>query len=70
MIDYCKKCGRALTHDEIGLYKKLCGKLSESYCCLTCLSEHFQVTEELLQEKIKQLKAIGCGLFTHVQEEE
>ncbi len=63
MTEYCKKCGRKLTTDEIGLHKKLCGKMSEQFCCITCLSEHFQVSEELLREKIEQFRAMGCSLF-------
>lgn len=53
MTKYCKKCERELTADEVGLHKKLCGKLSESHCCITCLSKHFEVSEQLLVEKIE-----------------
>ncbi len=63
MTEYCKKCGRKLNNDEIGLHKKLCGRLSESFCCITCLAEHFQVSEKVLREKIEQLRSMGCSLF-------
>ena len=63
MSEYCKNCGRRLTFDEIGLHKKLCGKGSTSFLCITCLSEHFKVSEAMLYEKIEQLRAMGCGLF-------
>lgn len=63
MTEYCKNCGRKLTNDEIGLHKKLCGKMSESFLCITCLSEYFDVTEELLREKIEHFREMGCTLF-------
>lgn len=63
MTEYCKKCGRELSADEIGLHKKLCGKMSESFCCIKCLSEHFEVSEEFLKVKIEQYRAMGCSLF-------
>lgn len=63
MTEYCKKCGRELSQDEIGLHKKLCGKMSTSFCCVGCLSIHFGVSQELLREKIEQFRAMGCSLF-------
>ncbi|MBP3359979.1 MAG: hypothetical protein J6N52_03930 [Clostridia bacterium] len=63
MTEHCKQCGAALSADEIGLHKKLCGKMSESFCCIDCLAKHFEVTRELLEEKIEQFRAMGCSLF-------
>ena len=65
MTGYCKNCGRELTNDEIGLHKKLCGKASESFLCITCLSVYFDVTEDLLRDKIKQFRDMGCSLFVN-----
>ena len=63
MTEYCKNCGRELTNDEIGLHKRLCGKMCKSFLCITCLSEYFDVTEELLREKIEHFRKMGCTLF-------
>lgn len=59
----CYACGKELTHDEIGLHKKLMGRGSEQFMCITCLSNEFKVSEELLREKIKDFKEMGCTLF-------
>ncbi len=64
MMEYCKRCGREISADEIGLHKKLCGRGSQSFCCISCLSEHFKVSEEMLEEKIEQFREMGCSLFT------
>ena len=64
-MEFCKKCGAIVSLDEIGLHKKLCGKMSESFCCINCLAEHFEVSRELLREKIEQFREMGCSLFVH-----
>ena len=62
-MDYCKKCGAELTKDEIGLYKKLCGKMLTEFKCINCTAEYFEVSPELLREKIEHYRSIGCTLF-------
>lgn len=62
-MPHCTNCGRSLTKDEIGLYKKLVHRGAETYLCRTCLAVYFGVSEDLLQEKIRQFKADGCTLF-------
>ncbi len=59
----CCKCGATVDKTEIGLTKKLLGKASEKFLCLNCLSEHFNVSKELLLEKAEQFKQSGCSLF-------
>lgn len=59
----CKKCGRALTRDEIGATKKLIGRGSKVYFCLDCLAEAFDVSREDIEEKIRYFKEMGCTLF-------
>ena len=53
--EYCKKCGRALSSDEI--------RGTTTYYCIHCLSEAFEVKQEDIQEKIQYYKEIGCTLF-------
>lgn len=59
----CRKCGRTLTADEIGLYKKMVHRGATSFLCISCLSAHFGCSEELLRQKIVQFKRMGCMLF-------
>ena len=59
----CKKCGRKLSRDEIGLHKKLFNRAADSYYCISCSAEYFGVTANLLEEKISQFKEMGCTLF-------
>lgn len=61
--EYCRICGRELVPDEIGATKKLINRGAEEFLCLTCLSRHFEVNEELILEKIEQFKKDGCLLF-------
>ena len=59
----CKKCGREVTHNEIGLTKKLINRGSTEFMCIKCLAEFCECTPELLYKKIEQFKASGCTLF-------
>lgn len=61
----CYVCNKfPLDKNEIGLVKKLIGKKSEKYYCLSCLAESLEVTEEELMEKIEEFKEEGCTLFS------
>ena len=62
-IEYCKKCGRHLTHNEIGLHKKLFNRGADSFYCIDCCAEYFEVSKELVEKKIVQFKEMGCTLF-------
>lgn len=59
----CKKCMRILTHDEIALYKRMVNRGASEFLCLTCFSEYFGASEEVLKEKIEMFKEAGCSLF-------
>lgn len=61
----CKDCGRNLTNDEIGLYKRVINRGAGEYSCITCLSRFFGCSEEILQKKITHFKEMGCALFAH-----
>ncbi len=60
----CIKCGRELTNDEVGLFKKLVNRGAQKFMCISCMSEYFEVSEEALRKKIKQYKEMGCTLFS------
>ncbi len=63
-MDKCKTCGRELTRDEIGLYKKLFNRAAVEYSCIDCTAEYLGVTTELLRKKIEDFKKWGCTLFS------
>jgi len=62
-METCIQCGAPLTSDEVGLTKKLINRGATSFLCIHCLAKEFGVSEELLQEKIMQFRAMGCTLF-------
>lgn len=57
------KCGKNITFDETALHKKLICKTAEEFMCIGCCAQYFDVTEEMLREKIKYFKETGCTLF-------
>ena len=59
----CKKCGKELSGNDIGLTKKLINRGSNEFLCIDCIAEKFDCTKELLEEKIRQFKESGCTLF-------
>ena len=59
----CKKCGKELSGNDIGLTKKLINRGSTEFLCTDCIAEKFDCTKELLEEKIRQFKESGCTLF-------
>lgn len=66
MIDlytYCIQCGKRLTNDEIGLYKKMVNRGATDFLCIDCLSAHFGITVEKALEIIEQYRRNGCTLF-------
>lgn len=59
----CYQCGSVLSYNEIGLHKKLLGRASVQFLCITCIGKEFRVSEELLRQKIEDFKQMGCLLF-------
>jgi hypothetical protein len=60
----CYVCGKKnLSKNEIGLTKKLIGKKSKNFYCLSCLAEQLEVTQEELLDKVEEFKSEGCKLF-------
>ena len=62
-MDYCMKCGRKLTFNEIGAHKRFINRGSTEFMCLSCLSKELNISEEILLEKIEFLRKRGCLLF-------
>ena len=56
-------CGKELTKTDIGLSKKLINRGTTTYFCLDCLSQKFNCSKKLLQEKAEHFKKQGCTLF-------
>ena len=63
MVD-CYICGKKnISKNEIRIKKKLMGKSSKNFYCISCLAEQLEVTTEELQDKIEEFKNEGCKLF-------
>ena len=59
----CRICSAPLTHDEIGLTKKLINRGTTEFLCYHCMARHFQVTVEVLMAKVEEFREMGCTLF-------
>lgn len=63
MNESCMKCGAALTHDDMGIYRKLISRGSTEFMCKKCLAEKLGVTVQRLDELIEYYRSTGCMLF-------
>ena len=61
--NFCKKCGKELTHNEIGLHKKLVNRGSKEFLCIECLGDYYGISVEALYKQIDVFKEQGCTLF-------
>ncbi len=59
----CMECGRHLTPDEIGLYKKMVNRGAKRFLCIDCLAAYFGTTVAAMEERIAHFRATGCSLF-------
>ncbi len=62
----CKKCSKELHKDETAIYKRLINRAAtaDELLCKNCLAEHLGVTADVIDDKIKHFRDIGCTLFT------
>ena len=59
----CVRCGNILEKDDVAMTRKMINRGAEAFFCIPCLAARFELTEEILREKIKEFKAMGCTLF-------
>ena len=59
----CARCGAVLQKDDIALTRKMINRGADRFLCVSCLADHFELTEAVLREKIREFKAMGCTLF-------
>ena len=59
----CVRCGALLMKDDVAMTRKMINRGTETFYCLSCLADHFELTEDILREKIKEFRAMGCTLF-------
>lgn len=57
------KCGRGLTFNEIGAYRKFVSRSGSEFLCKSCLAAKLDVTVEEIDDKIEQFRMQGCSLF-------
>lgn len=57
------QCGKTLTYNEVGAYKKFINRGSSQFLCKVCLAAKLDVTVEDIDRKIEQFKLQGCTLF-------
>ena len=63
MDNGCMQCGKALTYNEVGAYKKFVNRGSTRFLCKACLAAKLDITVEDIDRKIEQFKLQGCTLF-------
>ena len=59
----CIRCGAVLGKDDVALTRKMVNRGADKFYCISCLADHFELTEEILREKIREFRAMGCALF-------
>ena len=60
----CCRCGKIVTPDEVAITKKLINRGATAYFCVPCLAAYFEVTPEVIEERIAYFRAVGCTLFS------
>ena len=63
MTSGCMECGKPLSFNEIGAYKKFVNRGSTRFLCKTRLAQKLNVTTEEIDRKIEQFRMQGCTLF-------
>ncbi len=61
--EFCTECGKELTTDDVGLYRKLVSRGARTFLCVGCLAKQYGISVEKLEERIKAYKESGCTLF-------
>ncbi len=61
--EYCRRCGKGVSSDEIAMTKKLINRGTKTSYCIDCLADMFEVKREEIEQKIVYYKRMGCTLF-------
>ena len=64
----CVSCGKRLSGDELGLYRKLISRSGDQYLCMDCIARDLGCSRTLLEKKVLQFKKLGCALFPPLEE--
>ena len=59
----CTQCQKALSNDEVAIYRRLIYRDAEEYMCKECLAKYLGVLTEVIDARIVYFKKIGCTLF-------
>lgn len=59
----CRRCGKELNMDDVGLSRKMIHRAIIQCFCVKCLADHFELPAEKLYEQIERYRAAGCSLF-------
>ena len=62
-MSVCIKCGKALTYNEIGAFRKFVNRGAKESLCRECLAERLGISPERIDRKIEEFKLQGCTLF-------
>ena len=64
----CRDCGKTVTGDEMGLNLKLIDREASTYLCIGCMANYFGCTEDVLRDKVRRFREIGCKMFPTVSD--
>ena len=59
----CCACRVLLKKDEIALTRKMVGRKTIEFYCVSCLADYLDCTSIDLEVKIQEFREQGCGLF-------
>lgn len=62
-MSVCVKCGKNLTYNEIGAYRKFVNRGAKDFLCKKCLAKRLGISPERIDQKIEEFKLQGCTLF-------
>lgn len=65
----CTDCGKELNVYDIGIHKKLVNRGAESFRCMNCTARHFDISIEMLWDKVDLFVKQECSLFPKKGEE-
>jgi hypothetical protein len=60
---FCCECKSGLDKDYIALSRKLLGRNTSQFYCITCLAKFLECEVNDLEIKIMEFKEQGCALF-------